>query len=127
MKERQGRKRGLGLLTGVRADEGANTNLIHAGHQHPIDDPVSPKVGDQFRQGMRTVQLSLAIGSEEEQAGLPMGADDVFQQQKRRLVRPVEVVEDKHERVRLRGLGEQQRDTLEKAVAFRLRFAGGRR
>ena len=48
---------------------------------------------------MGTVQLSLARGTEYEQAGLLLGANDVFQQQKRGLVRPVEVVEDKDERI----------------------------
>ena len=76
---------------------------------------------------MRAVEVGVAVRREHEQPHRRRGAQHVAEQQQRRLVGPVHVVEHEDHRVGLRHLGEEVAHSFEEPVAFGLRIGRHRR
>ena len=76
---------------------------------------------------MAVGDLALAVGAEEEHAARRGRAHEVAQQLQRRAVRPVQVVEDEHDRRLGADLADQRGDGVEEAVALRVGLRPGDR
>ena len=117
------------LVLRARGDHAAPSSAgIEAAQQHPLDARLAPQVSQQLGERMRAREIGLAVGAEQEQRRRPRRAREMAQQDQRRLVGPVQIVEqDQHEGA-ARGVREQRIDGLEEAPALRLGVEGrGRR
>ena len=81
----------------------------------PLDGKIALEVGQRVRQRAGAVQLGVSVAGHHEQAVLLGRAQQVRQEQERRLVRPVEVVEQQHDRRVAPGLHEQGGEGVEQA------------
>ena len=76
------------------------------------------QVGEHLRQRVSAGEIGFLIGADDERMHAMAPGNDVLQEQKRRLVRPVEVVEDHHERLFARGRAQEADDRPRKQVAL---------
>ena len=88
------------------------------------------QLGERLRERMGLIHLRLPVGAKDQHPGLIAGTRDVTQEQQRRGVRPVKVIEHEDQRLRVRDLAQQRRDRVEQTEPLALGVldarAGGR-
>src|SRR5215468_4735138 len=73
-------------------------------------------------QGVAPGNLAIAVGADEQQVGGLDLSGDKLQQEQRRPVGPVQIVEDHHDGLALRGRLQKRRDGVEEAKSGLVRF-----
>ena len=89
---------GVGVAAGGAADQVGDLGPGEPREAHPHDVLGAAQVGERLRELHRQVGLGVAEGHEEQQPGAPGGARQVPQQQQRRRVGPVPVLEHEQHR-----------------------------
>ena len=112
------RSSGSGSLPAARLTRSETSAPGEPGEPHSHDVLGAAQVGERLRQLRRQVGLGVAEGREEQQAGAPGRAGQVPQEQKRRGVRPVPVLEHEQDRPSAADVGEQVGDRRVEAVAL---------
>jgi len=112
---------GRALDTGDQLDEPADTGGIEPPQRDPPRTLGRGQVRERFGKRVVTAELDVAVGADHEQPGVGELAGEEPQQEQRRFVGPVEVVEHEHERAGLRGAREEARNRVEEAKARLLR------
>ena len=92
--------------------------LVQAPKRDPLDSLLAVKIGQHLGERMAARQVGLAIGGDQERGHVLALGRDVPQEQKRRLVGPVEVVQDQDDRLLARGLAKQSPHRAPKQVAL---------
>ena len=97
--------------------------------RHPLDVRYAPQVGQQVCECTVSLGVDVAIAHEDQERAARRIADDVPEQEQRRLGRPVQVVEDEKRRLSGCDARQQHRDGLEEPATLGLGVAGdhGRR
>ena len=99
------------------ADEHRGVGLVQARQRDALHDLLAREVGEQPGRRAAGVGLGVAQRDEHQQRRAVQAADHVAQQQQRRPPRPLQVLDDEHQRARGGRLAEQRRDRLEQPVA----------
>ena len=86
------------LLLADGFDERLHLVAVEPAQQHALVEVLSPQRGDHVGERMGAVELDVAIRAHDQDALATQVARQVLQQQERRLVGPVEVVEHEHDR-----------------------------
>ena len=84
---------------------------------NPNRSPFAVPLVEGFRQRVRAVEIGIAVAAEDEQALAAGEADEVVEQAERRLVGPLEVVDEEDETGGVGEVDEQTGDTIEEAEA----------
>src|SRR5262249_13627561 len=82
--------------------------------------PFAAERRQHLRERMTVLDVNVAIGADDEQSCVAHLSSEELQQQERRLVGPVKVVEQEHRGLRLRRSDEEARYCVEQAKARRL-------
>ena len=89
------------VVTGDRLHQRRHLRLVEAGEVEPADTPGSRRrVGEHLGERMSAVEVGVAVRREDEQPHRRTGTEHVAEQQQRRLVGPVHVVEHEDHRDR---------------------------
>ena len=91
---------------------------VQAAEVQPGDTALPAEVGQHVGQRMAAVEVGVAVGGQDEHPHRRDRAQEVAQQEQRRLVGPVQVVEHEDDRGVVRAGGQQVGDGLEQAVAL---------
>ena len=81
-------------------DEAADVLLGQAAQQDPLEAALAAQLGECLRERVPARELDVAVGADEQQARAGELARDELEQAQRSLVRPVQIVEHEHERLR---------------------------
>src|SRR5207237_8216715 len=84
------------------------------------------ELGESYPERLRRGRIYIAAGSDDEQTALAQLAGEELQEQQRRLIRRMQIVQDKDKRGRLCGVPEERRRSLEEPEAGRVRLEFGR-
>ncbi len=123
---RERERRGAQLAAPGAADELGHVAVGEPGEPQP-HDVVAAQVGERLRQRVGDVRLGVAVGGEHEDPRLG-GAREMAQEQERRCVGPVRVLEHEQGRTLPRDAGEQVGHGAVQAVALGVRVGvDGRR
>ena len=107
-----------------RLDDRGDGRLVEPVQGHPHDRPVAPDLGERRRERVARAELGVARAAEQEQRDALRPGRQAAQQQQRRPIGPVQVVQDQHERPHRRELLEQLGDGVEHPGAVSLRVGG---
>jgi hypothetical protein len=110
------------LVSRRRLHDLDHLRLRQTSQRYPLDSVLAAQVCKQLGEWMPASDVRLPVGADEEQPNRGRGPHDVAHQLQRRLVRPVQVVEDEHDRRLRRGGLEQAGDRPEEQVALGLRI-----
>ena len=108
------------LVTGDVRHEAGDLVLVEALEVEAVDAGLAPEVAEHVRERMAAVEVGVAVRAEEEHAHRRRRPEQVTEQDERRLVGPVQVVEHEHHGRRGRDLGEQVGDRVEQPEALGL-------
>jgi hypothetical protein len=106
------------------ADEDGGLGLAEPRERDPLHDLLAAEVGQQPHGRAAEVGLGVAQGHQHQQRRAVQAADDMTEQQQRRLPGPLEVLDHEQQRPRRRRLPEQPGDRLEQPVAAVLALPG---
>ena len=112
------------LLPADRLDERLHLGDGKAAQEDAFVEPFSAQRRDRLGEWMRALELDVAVGPDDQETRAADPAGEVHEQQQRRLVGPVHVVEDDHERSDAGRRDEERAHTLEEAVTFRVAVEG---
>ena len=115
---RQARQLGAGLAAGGAAGQLADLGRGEALKPQPHDVLGAAQVGERLGQRARHLGLGVAEGRDQQQPRLGGRARQVAQQQQRRGVGPVDILEQQQQRPLPAGLGQQRGDRRVQAVAL---------
>ncbi len=82
--------------------------------------PRAAQLRKRFGERVLVADLDRPVGAEDHQRRVLRRAREVAKQQQARLVGPVQVVQEQHQRAKVRGVGQQRGDRLEQAEALLL-------
>ncbi len=118
---------GLGRLNpGGDLDEAGHVALAEAAQEDALAELSAGQLAERVSEGMLASQLHVAVCSENHQAGAAQLPRQELQQEERRLVGPVEVVQDEDDGLAVARVLEERRDGVEQAEAGLLRLQGRR-
>ena len=110
---------GLRLAARPRADQGLHGAFVEPVEGKPLELVLLPmQVGEGLGEMVGPVLLRLPVGPDDQQPRLVRRASEVLEQRERRLVGPMKVVENQHDRRLGRLLGQQRRHRLEEQEAL---------
>ena len=108
-------------------DVGGHVVLVQAAELNTTGRAVAVQVGEHRGQRVGTVEVGAAVGADDLHASVLAETQQMPQQQQRGFGRPVQVIENQHNR-RARGSNSQQRDDgVEQGEALGIRVGAGRR
>jgi len=114
-----------GLLARACLDEIGDTLAGQAAQQYAFVEALVAQRGDGLPQRVGALEFDIPVGPDQQHAVAANASGEVEQQQQRRLVGPVEVVEDRDQRGRPRRTTQERRHALEQAQAFGLALQSG--
>ncbi|HEX5520445.1 MAG TPA: hypothetical protein VFX29_02070, partial [Longimicrobiaceae bacterium] len=91
-------KRRIGLAAGAHARESRHVRPRETAQRETLEGDVALEIRERVGECTRAVQIDVAIAPHYEQPPLCGRAQDVAEQEERRLVRPLQVVHQQHER-----------------------------
>ena len=95
-----------------------DVGLLEPLERDPLDALFAMQVGEHLGQRVPAREIGFSIGADDERVHALAPRDDVLQEQKRRLVRPVQVVEHENEWLLARGLAQEAHHRSGKQVAL---------
>ena len=109
------------LLAGQRAEHRRHAPALETPQGQPLREPAAAEVFDRARERTPHLELDVTVGAEDQdrQLGQPVG--HVLEQQQRRLIGPVKVVEDDQQRSDLCRPRQEVADRVEQVAPFLLR------
>ena len=112
----------------VRAllQEASDVGLGQAAQHDALTGLQASELGQSLGQGVAAAQLDVAIGRDHEQPRRPELAGEELEQQERRLVRPVQIVEHQDQGRAPRGVAQEADHRVEEAKARLLRIEARR-
>ena len=110
-----------------RADELPDGRCVETGEDHDPGEWLSTDLRDRHGQGVVRGQLDVAIGPHEEHGHLAELAGEEAQEEDRRRVGCVQIVDDDEHRPCAGSVAQQRRRRVEQLEACRLRTGFGRR
>ena len=113
------------LLVADRLDERLHLVAIEPAQEDALVQMLSPQNRNRVGQWVRAVELDVSIRAHDQDALAAKVAREVLQQQQRRLVGPVQVVEHQHDRARSRRVREERRHALEHPQPLGVAFERG--
>ena len=125
--DRRQRPGQLFVVVAGLGDVGGHVVLVEAAELQAVGGAVAVKVGEHRRQRMGAVEVGAAVRADDLHAGLLAEAQQMAQQQQRRLGRPVQVVEHQDDGCARGGDVQQRDDGVEQCVALGVRVGAGRR
>jgi hypothetical protein len=112
-----------GVRAGARRHQRRGRLGAEAAQAHPLGQPLAPRVGQQGGERVLAAEIARAVGADEPGGRALRDAHQVGEQQERRAVGPVEVVEHNQHRPRRRHAGQQLAHGLEQPEAIALGVA----
>ena len=114
------------LLPGATRDQLGDLGLAESRQRKPLHRPRAAQLRERFGERVLLADLDRPVGAEDHQRRALGRACEVAKQQQARLVGPVQVVQEQHQRAKMRGVGQQRGDRLEQAEALLLGAEAGR-
>lgn len=102
-----------GLLLADRVDERLHLVAVETTQEGPLVEVLAAERGDRIGERVRSVELDVAVRAHDQDALAAQVAGEVLEEQQRRLVGPVQVVEDQDQRAGRRRVGEEGRHAFE--------------
>ncbi len=93
------RDRGGEVAAAPRVEQRSHVRLPEPAQADPLVPARAPERGQDLGERVALLDLDVAVRGDEEDASVLDLAREELEQQQRRLVRPVEVVEDQHQRL----------------------------
>src|SRR5262249_53770655 len=109
------------VLPGERLEQRAYLTLGEATQEDAMIEPFASQLAEHLGERVAPIEIDVAVGPEDDETGLSEAAKEVPEQEERRAICPVQVVEHEDE-WRVGGRVDEQRgDALEESMPFLLR------